>query len=146
MEKLETAPMGQLLLRAFRWFDESLLALLKEQGWPELSHSQSMVMAFLGNGGIRISELARRLGVSRQAAQKSVSELEKADLLKTEVDPTNSSAKIVVLTTKGKAIVVAALSLFSEIELELAERIGRTNLGNMRKALEKDWGPAVDRR
>lgn len=143
MKKLEPAPMGQLLLMAFRWFDESLLALLKEQGWPELTHSQSMVMAFLGAGGIRISALAKRLGISRQAAQKTVSELEKAELLETEIDQTNSSAKIIVLTTKGKANVVAALNLFSEIELELADRIGTTNLVNMRKALEKDWGAAV---
>jgi len=143
MKKLRTIPMGRLLLEAFNWFDESLLASLKEQGWPELSHSQSMVMAHLGKGGIRISELARRLGVSRQAAQKSVKELERLKLLKTEVDPTNSSAKTVVLTTQGKANVAAALNAFSEIEIQLSRRIGDSDLTSMRMTLEKDWGAPI---
>lgn len=143
MKKHETTPMGRLLLDAFNWFDAGLLASLKEQGWPDLSHSQSMVMAYLDNDGIRISELARRLGVSRQAAQKSVKELERVKLVKTETDPTNSSAKTVVLTTQGKANVTAALNAFSEIEIQLSRRIGSADLASMRKTLEKDWGVPV---
>lgn len=135
--------MGRLLLEAFNWFDQSLLASLKEQGWPELSHSQSMVMAYVGSEGIRISELARRLGVSRQAAQKSVKELERLKLLKTEIDPTNSSARNVRLTTQGKANVAAALNVFSEIEQQLSRRIGDSDLANMRRTLEKDWGAPI---
>jgi len=135
--------MGRLLLDAFNWFDASLLASLKEQGWPDLSRSLSMVMAYLDSDGIRISELARRLGVSRQAAQKSVKELERLKLVKTEVDPTNSSAKTVVLTDQGKANVTAALDAFSEIEMQLSRRIGSADLASMRKTLEKDWGAPI---
>lgn len=135
--------MGRLLLDAFNWFDTGLLTSLKEQGWPDLSHSQSMVMAYLASDGIRISELARRLGVSRQAAQKSVKELERLKLVKTEIDPTNSSAKTVVLTDQGKANVTAALNTFSEIESQLSNRIGSAGLASMRKMLEKDWGAPV---
>lgn len=135
--------MGRLLLDAFNWLDTGLLASLKEQGWPDLSHSQSMVMAYLGSDGIRISELARRLGVSRQAAQKSVKELERLKLVKTEVDPTNSSAKTVVLTDQGKANVTAALNAFSEIEMQLSRRIGSADLASMRKTLEKNWGEPI---
>lgn len=136
--------MGRLLLDAFNWFDAGLLASLKKQGWPELSHSQSMVMAYLGSDGIRISELARRLGVSRQAAQKSVKELERLKLVITEVDPTNSSAKTVVLTPQGKANVTAALNIFSEIEKQLSKRIGASEFASMRDALEKNWGMPVN--
>jgi DNA-binding MarR family transcriptional regulator len=143
MGKSRSTPMGRLLLEAFKWFDESLLASLEEQGWPEISHSQSIVMAYLDGNGIRISELARRLGVSRQAAQKSVKELERAKLVKTEVDPTNSSAKTVVLTTQGKANVAAALEMFSEIERQLSKHLGSSDLANMRMALEKDWGAPI---
>lgn len=135
--------MGRLLLDAFNWFDAGLLASLKEQGWPDLSHSQSMVMAYLGSDGIRISELARRLGVSRQAAQKSVKELERLKLVITEIDPTNLSAKTVVLTTQGKANVAAALNAFSEIEKQLSRRMGSSDLASMRRTLEKDWGAPI---
>ena len=100
-------------------------------------------MAYLDSDGIRISELARRLGISRQAAQKSVSELEIAKLVKTEIDPTNLSAKTVVLTTQGKAIVTAALATFSEIEQQLSERVGVPDVAKMRITLEKDWGAPI---
>ena len=143
MENSKHSPIGRLLLDAFKWFDESLLVSLKEQGWPEISHSQSVVMAYLDSDGIRISELARRLGISRQAAQKSVSELEIAKLVKTEIDPTNLSAKTVVLTTQGKAIVTAALATFSEIEQQLSERVGVPDVAKMRITLEKDWGAPI---
>ena len=102
-----------------------------------------MVMAYLDSDGIRISELARRLAVSRQAAQKSVKELERVKLVKTKIDPTNSSAKIVVLTAQGRANVAAALNVFSEIEMRLSRRVGSADLVSMRKTLEKDWGAPV---
>jgi len=135
--------MGRLLLEAFKWYDESLLASLKAQGWLEISHSQSIAMAYLENDGIRISELARRLGVSRQAAQKRVQELEKMKLVKTEIDPTNSSAKTVVLTIQGEKIVAAALATFAEIERQLSQRIANSDLANLRMALEVDWGAPI---
>ncbi|MDP3307093.1 MarR family winged helix-turn-helix transcriptional regulator [Methylotenera sp.] len=143
MENSEITPMGRLLLDAFKWFDESLLASLNAQGWPNISHSQSIVMAYLPNEGIRISELARRLGISRQAAQKSVSELEMAKLVTTEIDPTNLSAKTVILTHQGKAIVKAALDAFAEIEQQLSARIGNAEISHMRMVLEEDWGMPI---
>ena len=136
-------PLGRLLLDAFKWFDESLLCSLREHGWPPISHSQSMVMAYLDHDGIRISELARRLGISRQAAQKRVSELERVRLVETAVDATNLSAKIVVLTPQGQAIVADALMTFSKIEQQLSKRIGGSTVENMRMALEKGWGEPI---
>ncbi|NOT65637.1 MAG: winged helix-turn-helix transcriptional regulator [Methylotenera sp.] len=143
MENNKHIPIGRLLLDAFKWFDESLLASLKVQGWPNISHSQSTVMAYLPNDGIRISELARRLGISRQAAQKSVRELEAVNLVKTEIDSSNLSAKIVLLTPQGKAIVAAALATFAEIESKLSERIGQDTMLNLRLGLTKDWGTPI---
>lgn len=140
MKKHPSAPMARLLLNAFRWFDASLLASLGEQGWPKLSHSQSMVMAYVGSEGMRISELARKLGVTRQAAQKSVSELERAGLLWTEVDPTNLSAKTVRLTVRGQNNVSVALAIFAEIEGQLSMRIGQSEMSGLRRVLELDWG------
>lgn len=143
MKKSKSAPLGLLLLEAFRWFNESLLANLHEQGWQEISPAQSLVMTYLGAGGIRISDLARRLGVSRQAAQKSVSELEGAKLVATDVDPSNSSAKIVTLTALGETNVAVVLDVYSQVEQKLSKRLGTSKLAKMRKTLELDWAEPV---
>jgi DNA-binding MarR family transcriptional regulator len=143
MKKSKSAPLGLLLLEAFRWFDDSLLASFKELGWQEISPAQSLVLTYLAADGIRISELARRLGVSRQAAQKSVTELEQANMVLTEVDPSNSSAKIVSLTKLGQTNVAAALEAFAQIEQKLSKRIGDSKVAKIRKTLELDWGDSV---
>ena len=143
MKDLTAIPMGRLLLVAFRWFDDSLLATLKKNGWPELSHSQSLVMAQLLINPIRISELARRIRVTRQAAQKSVSELNQLGLVETHVDPTNSSAKIVKLTDNGRQNVEAAVEAFAEIETELSKRISPVAVAQLREAMEADWGDPI---
>lgn len=134
--------MGALLLEAFNWFDRSLLISLTRMGWPKLSHSQSLVMAYVTNdrAGIRISELARRLGISRQATHKGVRELERLRFVTITPDPTNSIARIVRLTERGELIVTDAIRVFGKIEAELCHRIGKDSLASMRSALEKDWG------
>lgn len=134
------APMGQLLLRAFGWFDEALLARLAEDGWPELTRSQSLLMSQVPAEGIRSAELARRVGVTRQAVSQTLAELEAHGLLERRADPTNASAQLVSLTRRGRASVDAALAIFAELEDELARRIGVTAAQNLRRALSREWG------
>jgi DNA-binding MarR family transcriptional regulator len=74
-------PLGQLLLRAFRWFDESLIAALHAAGWPELTRAHSLVFAQLDTEGTRTAELARRAGISRQAIHQTIQELQRLGLV-----------------------------------------------------------------
>ncbi|HEC19793.1 MAG TPA: MarR family transcriptional regulator [Gammaproteobacteria bacterium] len=143
MKKISEIPIAKLLLDAFNWFDMSLLASMKEQNFGDISHPQSMLMAHLTDSGIRISELAKCLRISRQAAQKRVVELEKLGFVYTDTDPTNLSAKIVTLTPKGRDSIKAALEIFAALEGELSKRIGVNEFKCMKKALGKDWGSPI---
>ena len=143
MKRNSGIPVAKLLLDAFNWFDMSLLASMKAQNLGDISHSQSMLMAHLTDSGIRISELAKCMRISRQAAQKRVVDLEKLGFVYTDTDPTNLSAKIVSLTPKGRNRVKAALGIFAELELELSKRIGVDEFNCMKEAIKKDWGVPV---
>ncbi|MEO0930857.1 MAG: MarR family transcriptional regulator [Pseudomonadota bacterium] len=131
--------MPRLLLTAFRWFDDALRNSLVAQGLPSLTHSQSLVMSCLVSDGIRISELARRLDMTRQGAQKAVVALEAVGLVYTEADHRNSSAKIVYLTKLGLQSIESAQEIFNAVEKELTNRIGEKSSHALRKALEQDW-------
>jgi DNA-binding MarR family transcriptional regulator len=133
-------PMGQLLLRAFGWFDEALLARLAEEGWPALTRTQSLLMSQVHPDGIRSAELARRVGVTRQAVSQTVTELEAHGLLERREDPTNASAQLVSLTPRGSKSVATALAIFDELEGELARRIGTVQVRHLRQALSRNWG------
>jgi DNA-binding MarR family transcriptional regulator len=132
------------LLHAYYWADESLQNLLRSSGWPTLSPSQSMIMVNVSDGVTRPAELARRLGVSRQAIQQTLAEMEKMGLLDLRRDPDDARAKIVQFSPKGASIQRAAQESIRTIDAELARRLGREDFRKFRETLlEKDWGPVL---
>lgn len=136
-----SAPLIDLLLRGYRWFEDGLLSRLEAVGWPEITRAHSLVFAHLDLKGTRTSELARRIGVSRQAVHQTVGELVELGLVELVPDPTSRRAKLVVLTQLGRDTVRSAHAVFHEVEDALAGRIGRTSVAELRRALEADWGP-----
>lgn len=133
-------PLSRLLLDRFRWADRALRSRLVALGWPETTPAQSLVFASLEAAGTRPSELARRIGVSRQAVHQTIGELVAVDLLELVDDPGDGRAKLVVVTAKGKRNIVAALQAIEEMETELRSRIGDRAVSALRDALEADWG------
>jgi len=139
-------PLIDLSLRAFRWFEDGLLRRLDEAGWPKITRAHSLVFAHLDLEGTRPSELARRIGISRQAVHQTVGELVELGLVELAPDPASRRAKLVVLTPLGRRRVAEAHGIFGELEGELARRIGRKSVTELRRALEADWGAPVARR
>ena len=139
-------PLIDLLLRGFRWFEDGLLSRLAEAGWPEITRAHSLVFAHLDSEGTRPSELARRIGISRQAVNQTLGELVALGLIEVVPDPASLRSKLVVLTPTGKTTVGSAHAVFSELEDALAGRIGRASVTELRRALEADWGAPASRR
>jgi DNA-binding MarR family transcriptional regulator len=140
----EQTNLGQLLLRAFRWFDESLVRALHAAGWPELTRAHSLIFAQLNTKGTRTAEIARRAGISRQAVHQTVQELQRLGLVRLVPDPTNRSAKLVVPTDRGRDSIHMAKATLADLEGQLAQRLGRQRVQALRQALEADWGPTID--
>ncbi len=137
-------PLGQLLLRGYRWCDHGLRRELSERGWPAITPSQSTLMAHVRPEGIRITELAQRMGVTRQAAHHLVQELYQSGFVVTREDPSNLSAKLVVLSSNGEIVVRDALAIYVEIERVLSKNIGAKAVKDLRVALESDWGSPLE--
>ena len=84
----------------------------------------------LSLAGISQSLLAERMGLTKQAVQQSLDQLEKLGLVRRELDPIDRRAKYVVLTEAG----LLALDLRRDAEKE-AEKTVRQALG--RKAVKQ---------
>jgi DNA-binding MarR family transcriptional regulator len=139
----KSTPLLDLSLSAYRWLGDGMVARLREAGWPEITRSHSLVFAHLDRGGTRATELARRLGVTRQAMHQTVQELVERGFLELAPDPTSQRAKLVVLTRRGKRLLDDAQEIFRELEATLERRIGRKRVARLRRALESDWGEPV---
>ena len=84
-------------------------------------------IAVLGNihtEGTRLVELARRLGVTRQAASQIVQQIERKGFLERTADPDDGRAVLVRHTPAGRALLLDALTLMHEIETGYAELVG----------------------
>jgi len=136
----EQTNLARLLLNRFRWFDQALLTTLHDRLGVKLTSAQSLLFATLPVGGARQSDLARRLGVSRQAVNELVGGLEQQGLVEVVPDPDSGRAKLVRPTTQGRESIEVALETFAQLEAELRARIGDRKVDQLRGALEAGWG------
>ncbi|MFF7728583.1 MarR family winged helix-turn-helix transcriptional regulator [Streptomyces sp. NPDC008001] len=137
----------QLLGDARRWFEEGLLAALEAGGAAPVSPTQAQLFAALDDQGTTISELARRMGVTRQTAHQAVHGLVAAGLLEQTPDPASARQRLIRRTGEGERAHRQAGLILEQLEEQLAERIGREKADALRTALEAPWGrPPVPRR
>src|SRR6056297_3655123 len=101
-ESADSLSLLQLLARGHAWFQEGLLAACRARGQETLGRAELRVLANLNCGPTYSSELARRLGVSRQAVGKLVKNLETEGLVVLETDPEQRNMKRIVITPEGE--------------------------------------------
>ncbi len=141
---VDTLAPGRLagaLLDTSDWFDTALRARLAARGWPHLSRTRSLVFLNLARGVVRPAALAREIDVSRQAIHKLLAGLESASLVERSPDPDDARSQVVRLTEHGQAFVDEASAILCDLEVELAERLGRDAVTSLRQALAGDPGP-----
>ncbi len=131
------------LLQGFEWFDEGLQASLQARGWPTLTGPESMVMIHVIVNIVRPSEIARSMGLTRQAVHITIGQVVKKGILELLDDPTDKRGKIVSLTTTGKAMRRDAQMSVSYCAAQLAARIGEKHVDNLKAAFATDWGDPV---
>ncbi|MFF1716325.1 MarR family winged helix-turn-helix transcriptional regulator [Streptomyces sp. NPDC058268] len=130
----------QLLGDARRWFEDALLAALEEAGEAPVSPTQAGLFAVLDAEGTTVSELARRMGVTRQTAHQAVHGLVAAGLLEQVPDPSSARQRLIRRTEEGARTHRRAELVLRRVEQELADRIGERTVLALRAALELPWG------
>ncbi|MFD5074310.1 MarR family winged helix-turn-helix transcriptional regulator [Streptomyces sp. NPDC058371] len=136
----------QLLGDARRWFDEGLSAAMAAAGGAPVSPTQVQLFAVLDHEGTTVSELARRMGVTRQTAHQAVHGLVSAGLLEQVPDPSSARQRLIRRTQQGERAHRRAGAVLERLEARLAERIGQEAVDDLRATLEAPWGrpPAPD--
>ncbi|MBP7704025.1 MAG: winged helix-turn-helix transcriptional regulator [Caulobacter sp.] len=131
------------LLQAFFWFDDGLQSYLQARGWNQVTRPQSMVMANVVMGFHKPSDIARNLGISRQAVHTTINQMVELGMLELREDVEDGRAKIVALTSLGCDMREDANKVMTDLQAELRRRIGSRNVDNLIKAFATEWGPAV---
>jgi DNA-binding MarR family transcriptional regulator len=130
------APIGRLLGLLLRTVSDELLARLDSAGFTDLRPAHNAVFAHVPAEGIRLTDLAARAGMTKQAMSELVVDLERLGYLRRRPDPTDRRALLIEFTDDGWRSVRTALQTFAEIEAELAERVGERRIRELRRTLE----------
>lgn len=133
-----------LLLGAFRSLIDELHRSLAENGHGEARPLHGFALQAIGPDGITASELGRRLGVSKQAAAKTVASLERAGYVGREPDPRDGRAVRLVRTPHGEEMLLLSAGFFESYHGRLAKALGRQRLAELEDDLQQMAGPPWD--
>ncbi|MEU1884518.1 MarR family winged helix-turn-helix transcriptional regulator [Micromonospora rifamycinica] len=123
-----------LLLAGFRSLVDDLHAELARQGHPELRPAHGFVLQAVGAQGTTASDLGHRLGVSKQAAGKTVDRLVTLGYLERADDPTDARRKLIRMTDKGVDGLRRSATIFDTLREHWVARLGADRVA----ALEDD--------
>jgi transposase len=93
LAKRESLP--QLILKVGRLLDERAVQQMKKEGWANLTPAHTRLLPHVDLEGTRITELAERLGVTKQAVSQLVDDMERMGALVRVQDPSDGRAKLV---------------------------------------------------
>jgi DNA-binding MarR family transcriptional regulator len=104
-------------------------------GLPEIRPAHTAIFQWLPVEGARVTELAERIGTTKQAVGYLVDYLEANGFLERVPDPRDGRAMLVRRTERGWLVNETARKLVEEVQADWAQKIGADQMIELRKLL-----------
>lgn len=124
-----------LLFSGFRTLIERLHEELARQGHAEARPAHGFAMQAIGPTGVTAAELGRRLGVSKQAAGKTVDRLTRLGYVERAASESDGRAKVIRLTPLGIDMLTRSTKIFDRLRAEWAAELGEEQVAALESAL-----------
>jgi len=128
-------PLARLFAIAYRHLVVGLHEGLVARGWRDVRPPYGYVLLACRDRPTTSGELATLLGVSKQAASKLVDGMVEASLVRRTTSRTDSRAKLVALTPRGRRLLVVVEEIYAELEAEWDAVAGRPTVAAVRDGL-----------
>src|SRR6187431_1244705 len=115
---------GALLRMPWEAVQRHMLERLHERGFDDFDAAYLNVFQYPGPQGVRPSDLAARLRISKQALNYLLGELERLGYLERRQDPEDLRSKRIVLTARGTSAIGVIREAVSEMEASWAQQLG----------------------
>jgi DNA-binding MarR family transcriptional regulator len=131
-------PLPAVLAQVKRLAVQDMFSRMADEGFPDVREGHGCVFGFIDlERGSRLTDLAERAGLTKQAVGEVVVELERKGYLERVSDPLDGRAKIIKLTQRGVDAALTGRRLFKEIEDEWAECYGEERVASLRECAEE---------
>ena len=126
IEAAKAASAVQLLFRCARLLDEHSLARLRAETGLPIRPAHTRLFPHIALEGTRPTEIARRVGVSKQAVGVLIADLEQMGVVERVSDPNDRRARLVrfVSSRAGTHVLLDGLRMLGRVEAELASALG----------------------
>jgi DNA-binding MarR family transcriptional regulator len=125
-----------LLMTRSEWFEHRILQEAEKHGYGFVTLSMNRLFAHMRHRPMSISDLARALGISRQAVHQTLGEAMRHGLVELLDSESDQRVKLVRFSDKGMQMSATAAKSIARIEKQLEARIGKTNMESLRRILE----------
>ncbi|WP_029138863.1 MarR family winged helix-turn-helix transcriptional regulator [Nakamurella lactea] len=132
-----------LLLAGFRSLIDDLHAELARQGHPEARPVHGFALQAVAAGASTAAELGRAMGVSKQAAGKTIERLESIGYLSRTADDADARRRTAVLTDAGWDMLRRSAEVFDDLRSRWQRQLGGTRLPELERSLREVVGPAA---
>jgi len=137
-DRVTSDNLGWLLAKSSQRWNELLGQAFREAGFPEVRPSfGSVLVPLYEQDGLRMGELARRSGLSKQAITTLVRTVEATGLVTRARDPDDRRAFQIALTQRGEEFRPVAERVLRELEERVGTRLSETELDGLVNALRE---------
>jgi DNA-binding MarR family transcriptional regulator len=137
LEAAKRASVGQLLMKCGRLLNDlGVEAMRDEMGFEDIRAAHTNLFPHIDLEGTRLTDLAKRVGISKQAVGQLVDELEGMGALERVPDPDDGRAKLIRFAREGgKSVLLRGLGVLRDIEADMEEHIGARRMKELHRAL-----------
>jgi DNA-binding MarR family transcriptional regulator len=114
-----------------------MLDALHRAGFTDLVAAHLVILRYPGPDGLRPVEVAGNSGITRQAANYLLGQLEQLGYLERRDDPDDPRARRIHMTERGAAAGRTIRAAVSEMEEEWARELGHEDLEQLRALLTR---------
>jgi DNA-binding MarR family transcriptional regulator len=108
-----------------------MLRALHESGFDDLNAPHLGALLWPGPDGLRPSELASRMRVTKQALNYLLRDLERMGYVELVPDPRDRRARLIELTRRGQSVVPVIRGAVADAQREWAERLGEDRFAEL---------------
>lgn len=139
------ADLALLLLAGFRTLADRATAELAERGHADVRSVHDFALHSILSGADSVSELARRMSVTRQAAAKTIAALEERDYVARQPDAADRRRTRLLVTEHGLAMMRQGEAIFDELREQWEKQVGAASLSALEETLRSLVGDSAIR-
>ena len=137
---IEKAPyIGALLRLAHQEVLSRLLKALADRGLGDINQAYFGLFQYPPIDGMRPIDLAKRLGISKQALNHLLGQLERLGYLQRRHEQPNGHAAV-YLTERGWLVVESNVATMRQIESDWQQQLGKKRFADLKAALKELTG------